>query len=132
MKYRKLRIAWSVVWGVVAMLLVVLWVRSYWWYDWADNKVCSMNGKLWIREQFILTGRTSLHPLRNPGPARFGVSSLSAQKYNLNSIGAGFALPYWLLLVLFSLFATLSWLRLRFSLRTVLIVTTLVAVGLGL
>jgi hypothetical protein len=28
MKHRKLRIAWSVVWGVVAVLLVVLWVRS--------------------------------------------------------------------------------------------------------
>src|SRR5689334_1540725 len=29
MKYRKLRIAWSVAWGIVAGLLVVLWVRSY-------------------------------------------------------------------------------------------------------
>ena len=26
---RKLRIAWSVAWGVVAVLLCVLWVRSY-------------------------------------------------------------------------------------------------------
>ena len=33
MKYRKLRIAWSVAWGVVAVLLCVLWVRSYWWAD---------------------------------------------------------------------------------------------------
>jgi hypothetical protein len=29
MKYRKLRIAWSVFWGIVAVLLVALWVRSY-------------------------------------------------------------------------------------------------------
>ena len=29
MKFRKLRIAWSVAWGVVAVLLCVLWVRSY-------------------------------------------------------------------------------------------------------
>ena len=29
MKYRKLRIAWSVAWGIVAVLLCVLWVRSY-------------------------------------------------------------------------------------------------------
>src|SRR5689334_17632588 len=29
MKYRKLRMAWSVTWGVVAVLLCVLWVRSY-------------------------------------------------------------------------------------------------------
>src|SRR5690242_15343552 len=35
MKYRKLRIAWSVVWGVVAALLIVLWVRSYLKVDYA-------------------------------------------------------------------------------------------------
>ena len=33
MRYRKLRIAWSVGWGVVAVLLCVLWVRSYRWID---------------------------------------------------------------------------------------------------
>ena len=33
MNYRKLRIAWSVVFGVVAVLLIVLWVRSYWWVE---------------------------------------------------------------------------------------------------
>src|SRR4051812_22807060 len=30
MRFRKLRIAWSVAWGVAAVLSVVLWVRSYW------------------------------------------------------------------------------------------------------
>src|SRR5256885_1076167 len=30
MRFRKLRIAWSVLWGSVAVLLIVLWVRSYW------------------------------------------------------------------------------------------------------
>jgi hypothetical protein len=29
MRYRKLRIAWSVAWGVLAVLLLTLWVRSY-------------------------------------------------------------------------------------------------------
>ncbi len=33
MKHRKLRIAWSVAWGIVAVLLVVLWVRSCWQFD---------------------------------------------------------------------------------------------------
>jgi hypothetical protein len=28
-KYRKLRIAWSVMWGIAAIFFVVLWVRSY-------------------------------------------------------------------------------------------------------
>src|SRR5262245_16243948 len=29
MRFRKLRIAWSVVWGIAAVLLIVLWVRSF-------------------------------------------------------------------------------------------------------
>jgi hypothetical protein len=29
MKYRKLRIAWSVAWGILCLLLIVLIVRSY-------------------------------------------------------------------------------------------------------
>ena len=32
MRFRKLRIAWSVVCGIACVLLIVLWVRSY-WYD---------------------------------------------------------------------------------------------------
>ena len=33
MKYRKLRIAWSVVFGILCLLLVAWWVRGYWWHD---------------------------------------------------------------------------------------------------
>ena len=33
MRFRKLRIAWSVGWGIACVLLIVLWVRSYWWVD---------------------------------------------------------------------------------------------------
>ncbi len=29
MKHRKLRIAWSVAWGIAGVLLIALWVRSY-------------------------------------------------------------------------------------------------------
>jgi hypothetical protein len=29
MRYRTLRIAWSVAWGMVAVLLIVFWVRSH-------------------------------------------------------------------------------------------------------
>jgi hypothetical protein len=34
MKYRKLRIAWSVAWGVLAFLLLAFWARSYYRLDW--------------------------------------------------------------------------------------------------
>jgi hypothetical protein len=33
MKFRKLRIAWSVACGILCLLLIVLWVRSYWSSD---------------------------------------------------------------------------------------------------
>src|SRR3954469_7954745 len=33
MKHRKLRIAWSVAWGVVTVLLVTLWAQSYWQFN---------------------------------------------------------------------------------------------------
>src|SRR5689334_7673711 len=36
MKYRKLRIAWLAMWGLLTVLLLVLWVRSYWWIDVID------------------------------------------------------------------------------------------------
>src|SRR5262245_3655699 len=33
MNYRKLRIAWSGFFGILCLLLIVLWVRSYWSVD---------------------------------------------------------------------------------------------------
>src|SRR5689334_19264816 len=33
LRFRKLRIAWSVFWGLACVLLIVLWVRSYWCSD---------------------------------------------------------------------------------------------------
>src|ERR1041385_2708148 len=37
MRFRKLRIAWSVVWGLACVLLIVLWVRSYWRGDYLQK-----------------------------------------------------------------------------------------------
>src|SRR4051794_1070164 len=36
MKFRKLRIAWSMAWGLACVLLIVLWVRSYKYVDTLD------------------------------------------------------------------------------------------------
>src|SRR3954471_12860921 len=33
MKYRRLRIAWTAFWGLACVLLIVLWVRSYYRWD---------------------------------------------------------------------------------------------------
>ena len=38
MKYRKLRIAWSALFGLLVVLVIVLWVRSHWWFhSWLRN-----------------------------------------------------------------------------------------------
>src|SRR5262245_46484708 len=34
--FRTLRIAWSVAFGILCLLLIVLWVRSYWWLNQAQ------------------------------------------------------------------------------------------------
>ena len=33
MRYRKLRITWTVFCGIACVLLLALWARSYWWMD---------------------------------------------------------------------------------------------------
>ena len=45
MKHRKLRIAWSVAWGIAAVMLIALWVRSYWWRDF---KVLYLPNNRWV------------------------------------------------------------------------------------
>src|SRR4051812_13857870 len=40
MKYRKLRIAWSVGWGLIAVLLCVVFVRSFWRWDQLYTPLC--------------------------------------------------------------------------------------------
>ena len=146
MKYHKLRIAWTVTWGVVAVLLCVLWVRSYSSYEvcyfpLTTNRmvnVISLSGALGFSSYLpakqnlpsnaaVLTGHGILnvnsieldHPQRmfNAGSSPFGIY---------------FTFPYWLAVAICAAISAAPWLRFRFSLRTLLIATTLVAVVLGL
>jgi hypothetical protein len=50
MRFRKLRIAWSVGWGIACVLLLVFWVRSY---QIADR----LHGRLWGSEAFLLSAK---------------------------------------------------------------------------
>ncbi len=52
MRFRKLRIAWSVFWGLAAVLLVVLWVRSYWWVDQLGYHCPRIEFELAVRQGF--------------------------------------------------------------------------------
>ena len=160
MKFRKLRIAWSVFWGLAGVLLLVLWVRSYAQHDsynWSRTHTTSDDllmfgaGRIallhncdrpendgfnhysqvfkgsgdmrsWFRSSMPICGPDQM-PIHYP--AGFGMSRTLPQDFVVT-------LPFWFAVLLFAGFAVAPWLPWRFSLRTLLIATTLVAVMLGL
>ena len=165
MKHRKLRIAWSVAWGVAAVLSVALWVRSY---HRADLITCRF-----ISEQtyYVVScrGQFGVVPLpleTNQGvdPDGNKVFPLGWVPMPLSATGTiivpngkvtvqGFTnyyrtgehwgwdltpivlAPIWMIAlpaITICAFAALPFMKRAFSLRTLLIATTLVAVGLGL
>src|SRR3954464_9326953 len=42
MRFRKLRTAWSVVCGIACLLLIVLWIRSYWRLQILEKRIGSL------------------------------------------------------------------------------------------
>ena len=142
MKYRKLRFGWSVVWGVAAVFLIVLWVRSYWKKDsiyrtysnGMSHYFTSNNGVMLLSPWPIplplapLTMSTGWKLRSDEVDIRLGGT------WGLWPSGSIFVFPYFAPVLLSAALAAaslVSWRR-RFSLRTLLIATTLVAVGLGL
>jgi hypothetical protein len=142
MRFRKLRIAWSVAWGIMAAASVFAWIRTQYWID---NLVVPIS-----HSRFLVIGTEQ---------NRFGIG-LSDESPNgawclykwpiaewRAELGAGTTersitiplcayafhgktIPYWPSLLLSAVIATCPWVK-RFSLRTLLIAMTLVAVILG-
>src|SRR6188472_4468387 len=125
MKHRKLHIAWSVMWGVVAVLLCVFWVRSYWKADyvqpWRSHSVVSLRGTLFVDKQLVQATSANMSA-GNVLPA-----SLQTKQYSFVPFSSGLAVPYWLVAALPIAIAAAPWRRWRFSLRTLLVAATLVA-----
>jgi hypothetical protein len=146
MKHRKLRIAWSAVWGILCLLLIVLWVRSY---DVTDGiirgsqtsskeisiSISSDRGTLMFgrltfpigQRPFAVPKKWTYYP-DEPGFGPIGskfVWRLSDEHFIVR-------FPTELPAALFAILATAPWIRWRFSLRALLIGMTVVAVGLGL
>jgi hypothetical protein len=150
MRFRKLRIAWSVVWGLLAVLLIVLWVRSYWWSDTAFGPLSksravllsSRHGRLSvIVEQIKIPMWAYSRNSRAEQLAATSSPSLSQAFARLFAItfyskkNSGASTPYTYPVLLICGLAVAPWIRQlqwQFSLRTLLIVTTLVVVVLGL
>jgi hypothetical protein len=149
MRFRKLRIAWSVFWGVACVLLIVLWVRSYRFQDACYGNIpgtdfVSAGSQLgylfaifhdeprrdWVCNTRPLPDEVWRKLYRENEPTKAPNRLLIGIHYSPPSY-ATWCVPYWFLVLLTPLFATASWLRWSFSLRTLLIATTLVAVALG-
>jgi hypothetical protein len=141
MKYRNVRIAWSVAWGLFAVLLCVLWVRISWFApicfrrfsDGVQTIAAAANGFIvYSRWDFgseigKRTGWVEYGWKRSGGYPRFdnGRPKIEWRKYQLE-----IETPIWSPLPLLAVLGIAPWIHWsrRFSLRTLLIATTLAAV----
>ena len=137
MRYRKLRITWTAICLIACVLLIALWVRSYWWLDkvsfpTSTTIATSYRGTLDAtsdakKMHTAWSGSVSISAKDIPACVAPGPSWHFSSTLGNTSVG----FPYWFAVVVFASLATAPWLR-RFSLRTLLIATALVAVVLGL
>jgi hypothetical protein len=151
MRFRKLRIAWSVFCGIACVLLIVLWVRSYSTLDLIQATTTSRYFDL-----SSLYGELRVMTETDNADRKY-VPKWSASSWEVDSgmrlygspakqSPSGFyldsgptievaAIPTWFAFILCCTCTIAPWLPRwsgRFSLRTLLITTTLVAVLLGL
>jgi hypothetical protein len=151
-----LRIAFSATCIIACVLLIALWVRSYWWDDSVDGHftefqlfhVNSIQGQVafltFPKSTQVLVSQTDYR-----GTLKHAPMGLAAGDFRTHSpyefAGLGFSrvepnggiavlVPQWFLISLAAILAATPWghWRWRFSLRTLLIATTLIAVVLGM
>jgi hypothetical protein len=153
MKFRKLRIAWSVACILAIEPVCWLWVGSYHaatnWpkpqIECGDFAVYSVEGRLEaINAMFVESSGVSNDSYYVPNRFQWVPYDFESESF-ANRLGFHFqwwsrsvwivAIPYWFLAALAGVFAAAPWMRpleWRYSLRTLLIATTLVAVVLGI
>jgi hypothetical protein len=162
---RYLRIAFSATCVIACVLLIALWVRSYWLFDQIIHRASATEyvalstnrGQLafggsddpllstvfkrdWMHLGFSLKGwdiskqgspfavfpastpRALLYWPRYDSPFVIGPSGSTSFELSV---------PYWLLVLTSAAFGASPWIRWRFSLRTLIIATTAVAMVMG-
>jgi hypothetical protein len=142
---RWLRIIASVALLILSLLLIGLWVRSYEWHEglhfyngqWRSIHFWSQDGVAFISwshtfpdlGQFFTRQSAPVAFVKSGGYKPTLVPYLEVTGYGLNLL-----LPFWLLISLSAALAYVPWLpwwSTRFSIRTMLIVTAVVCVLLG-
>jgi hypothetical protein len=127
---RILRIAFSGLCGIVCVLTIALWMRSYRQYDtlyWPrPHRISSINGWIRVDEDFKVRGRfpKSWHHI--------GSVRILTVSGDVTPTGVGLPIPHGLVVALVAPLVILPWMRWHYSLRVLLTITTLVALGLGL
>jgi hypothetical protein len=143
MKYRKLRIAWSIGCSILSVLLISVWVRSYHRLEILEKRtgfeavqICSVKGRIAIarldpRTSYVI-GRSYLNVAAGDA-ADWRKEGVLGFAYYRDSVVTALLAPHWLPALLSAALAVIPWFSRswRFSLRTLLIATAIIAVGLG-
>ena len=134
--FRYLRIVFSTTCIFACVLLTALWLRSYWWLDSIhaipNHSVNTFRGGLLFDMPLEISSLPNgpgleIVAIQHFGEYSFPVDAISVTR-GVGGVSVPFLFPTFITIVL----AAAPWLRWRFSLRTLLIVTTLVAVVLGI
>jgi hypothetical protein len=139
MRFRKLRIAFSAMCGIAAVLLIALWARSYWKVDRVylrpsaarELAVWHARGEiiLWTND---LREQDSQHPdgstLINSWPIEEYPVRRMKFDYSVLAYGTDYGVPYWFPVLLVVILAGIPWIPLpkKFN-RLTILVTILVA-----
>ncbi len=104
MRYRKLRIVWSVFWGLAAVLLIVLWVRSYWVWDLATARYLDMASAKGIATFCVLKPPNHLGWMWLGNPAS---EAIDVAKFEISSDQIRWSIhcPHWLPILVAAAFA---------------------------
>jgi hypothetical protein len=144
-RIRGLRIAVSAVFGILCVLLVVMWVRSYSRFDLLEIRTISKSNFRVASASGVIGVMGDANPISLALTSEWKLYNVKVKNYQpmwgwyystRTPFGTIATVPYWfaILLCLVAIVATSPWIRLskRFSLRTLLIATTLISVVQGL
>jgi hypothetical protein len=144
MRFRKLRITWSVGWGIAGVLLIVLWVRSdtirdsvFWPSSSLGTEINSMKGHvvLFIKSDSFTGDRIKIrHEKITPNDESRVKRGILGFFYGTQPQAIKIHIHFWFLTLTVVAAAAAPWIRWsrRFTLRGLLIATTLLAMLLGL
>jgi hypothetical protein len=150
---RRLRISVSVLFAILAIAACVLWARSYGWVDYLGTNlfgslrlsVISLDGRLTVSmDQLALPDQAfaqwypadirDVKMTRADVDDRFSAVAGFGARWSVRPLSTALLLPDWFVALSLAALASVSWPRWKFhfSLRTMLVATTVSAVLLGL